>query len=443
MSRRATPALASGRRPSGPLHGLPYGAARSRRALRAAVVAGSLAAALLAGAGPAAARPAPPPNPSDAQLGQAQTDQQAAAAEVGRLAGLVASSQAQLEQYEVQAEAASNAELVAEDALTRAQAAADRAAAGLQTADDAVSSAQAQLADFSRHSYIDGGSMSSSAALLDAGGPGELIQRAATLDWVAGNQVDVLAQLQIAKVRQADAASAARAARDAKAAAEAAAATAKQAADAQLAAQQAAYQQVTAQKAGYDQQLQAAQVHLLELQGARDAYQQWVAQQQAAAAAAAAAQTRSAAQVAAAAAAARAGDGSAVVLPTAGTTSSCYGARWGVTHYGIDLAAPTGTPIYAATSGVVERAGPATGFGLAVYLRADDGTVTVYGHESRYLVHTGQRVVVGQQIAEVGARGQATGPHLHFEVHPDGELYGGAVDPAGWLRAHGIAVDGC
>jgi murein DD-endopeptidase MepM/ murein hydrolase activator NlpD len=413
------------------------------RPLRTAVVAGALAAALLAAAGPAAALPSPPPNPTDTQLGDAQTAQQAAAAEVGRLAGLVAAAEGQLEQYEVQAEAASNAQLVAEDALARAEAAADRAAEELRAADDAVASAQDQIAELSRHRYIDGGSMTSSAALLDAGGPGELMQRAATLDWVAGNQVDVLTQLQVARVRQANADSAARATRDARAAAEVAATDAKLAADAQLSAQQGAYEQVTAQKAGYDQQLQAAQVHLLELQGARDAYQQWLAQQQAAAAAAAAAQSRSAAQVAAAAAAARAGGGSAVVLPSAGTTSSCYGARWGVTHFGIDIAAPTGTPIYAATSGVVERAGPATGFGLAVYLRADDGTVTVYGHESRYLVTAGQRVVAGQEIAEVGARGQATGPHLHFEVHPDGEMYSGAVDPARWLRAHGVAVDGC
>jgi murein DD-endopeptidase MepM/ murein hydrolase activator NlpD len=414
-----------------------------RRPLRAAVVAGSLAVALLAGAGPAAARPVPPPNPTDAQLGDAQSAQQAAAAEVDRLAGLVAAAQGQLEEFEVRAEAASNAQLAAEDALAGAQAAADRAAAELTAADAAVASAQAQLAGFSRSTYIDGGTMSSSAALLDAGGPGELVQRAATLDWVAGNQVDVLAQLQVARVRQADAATAARATRDARAAAEAAATTAEQAAAAQLSVQQAAYQQVTAQKAAYDQQLQDAQVHLLQLQGARDAYQQWVAQQQAAAAAAAATQARSATQVSAAAAAAYAAGGRGVVMPTAGTTSSCFGARWGVTHYGIDIAAPTGTPIYAVTSGVVERAGPATGFGLAVYLRADDGTVTVYGHESRYLVTTGQRVLAGQEIAEVGARGQATGPHLHLEVHPGGALYSGAVDPAPWLRAHGVAVAGC
>jgi murein DD-endopeptidase MepM/ murein hydrolase activator NlpD len=413
------------------------------RSLRAGVVAGSLAAALLTTAGPAAALPPPPPHPTEAQLGDAQAVQQAAAAEVGRIAGLVATAEAQLEQYEVRAEAASTAQLVADDALDRAQAAADRAAAELHAADDAVAAAQEQLADFSRHTYIDGGSMTSSAALLGAGGPGELVQRAATLDWVAGNRVDVLAQLQVARVRQADADSAARATRDARAAAEVAAAAAKRTADAQLSAQQGAYQQVTAQKAALDQQLQAAQVHLLELQGQRDAYQQWLAQKQAAEAAAAAAQARSAARVAAAAAAARAGGGAAVVLPAAGTTSSCYGARWGVTHLGIDIAAPTGTPIYAATSGTVERAGPATGFGLAVYVRADDGTVTVYGHESRDYVTAGQRVVAGQQIAAVGARGQATGPHLHFEVHPDGEMYGGAVDPARWLRARGVAVDGC
>src|SRR6476469_7274746 len=96
-----------------------------RPPLRSAVVAGALAAAVLAAAGPAAARPAPPPNPSDVQLGEAQTAQQAAAAEVGRLAGLVAGAEGQLEQYEVQAEAASNAQLVAEDALGRAEAAAD------------------------------------------------------------------------------------------------------------------------------------------------------------------------------------------------------------------------------------------------------------------------------------------------------------------------------
>ena len=105
--------------------------------------------------------------------------------------------------------------------------------------------------------------------------------------------------------------------------------------------------------------------------------------------------------------------------PRAATTS-CFGGRWGVTHYGVDIAAPIGTPIYAATAGVVQRAGTATGFGCAVYIRGDDGAVTVYGHVNQYFVAAGERVAAGEQIAEVGNRGQSTGPHLHFEVHPSG-----------------------
>ena len=99
--------------------------------------------------------------------------------------------------------------------------------------------------------------------------------------------------------------------------------------------------------------------------------------------------------------------------------------------------------MYAAHSGVVKRAGTASGFGYAVYILGDDGAVTVYGHVNRYFVSAGERVTVGEQIAEVGNRGQSTGPHLHFEVHPGGSLYTGAVDPAPWLRARGVAFSGC
>jgi murein DD-endopeptidase MepM/ murein hydrolase activator NlpD len=255
---------------------------------------------------------------------------------------------------------------------------------------------------------------------------------------VADNQVDVLGQLQAARVQQANADSAARAARDQRAAAEQQAQDAKAEADSQLAAQQAAFDQVTAQKTAYEQQLQAAQIHLLELQGARDAYQQWVAQKQAEEAAAAAAQ-----QAAAAAAASQVPNSYDYVLPAAGRTSSCFGSRWGVQHLGQDIAAPIGTPVYAATSGVVQRAGTATGFGYAVYILGDDGAVTVYGHVNRYFVEAGERVSAGEQIAEVGNRGQSTGPHLHFEVHPDGAMYSGAVNPGPWMRARGVPLSGC
>jgi murein DD-endopeptidase MepM/ murein hydrolase activator NlpD len=131
------------------------------------------------------------------------------------------------------------------------------------------------------------------------------------------------------------------------------------------------------------------------------------------------------------------------VKPTSGRVSSCYGWRWGALHGGVDIAAPIGTPIYAAHSGVVKRAGTATGFGLAVYILGDDGYVTVYGHVNRYFVSVGERVRAGEQIAEVGNRGQSTGPHLHFEAHPRGVMYGGQIDPVPWLNARGITVGGC
>ena len=133
----------------------------------------------------------------------------------------------------------------------------------------------------------------------------------------------------------------------------------------------------------------------------------------------------------------------AYVAPTSGRVSSCYGARWGVTHFGVDIAAPIGTAIYAAHSGIVQRAGAATGFGQAVYIRGDDGAVTVYGHVHRYFVSVGERVSAGEEIAEVGNRGQSTGPHLHFEVHPGGQMYGGQVDPVPWLNARGVYLGGC
>ena len=215
-----------------------------------------------------------------------------------------------------------------------------------------------------------GSQLSTTAALLDSAGPGELIQRAAMLDYVADNQVDVLGELEVAKVAQANADSAARAARDEMAAAEEAAEAAKQAG------RQPARRPAGRLRAGRDaegrrtrQQLQAAQIHLLELQGARNAYQQWVAQKQAEEAAARAPRQeaargrgrgrrsgRSAGRTppvvasAAAAAAAAVAVAADYVAPTYGRVSSCYGARWGVTHYGVDIAAQIGTPIYAATA---------------------------------------------------------------------------------------------
>jgi murein DD-endopeptidase MepM/ murein hydrolase activator NlpD len=154
---------------------------------------------------------------------------------------------------------------------------------------------------------------------------------------------------------------------------------------------------------------------------------------------AAAAEVQAQADHAAAAAAAEAARPK-VVLPVAGARlTSGFGARWGTVHAGIDLAAPIGTPEYAAMDGVVLEAGPASGFGLAVYIQHANGDVTVYGHMDKILVTAGQVVQAGETIALLGNRGQSTGPHLHFEVHVGG-LNGEKIDPLPWLRERGVAI---
>lgn len=97
--------------------------------------------------------------------------------------------------------------------------------------------------------------------------------------------------------------------------------------------------------------------------------------------------------------------------------SSMFGKRWGKDHDGIDMAAPTGTPVYAAAGGTVIYSGDQVrGYGNMVVLQHPDGLVTVYAHNSLLLVRTGAAVVVGQEIARVGDTGRSTAPHLHFEV---------------------------
>jgi murein DD-endopeptidase MepM/ murein hydrolase activator NlpD len=113
--------------------------------------------------------------------------------------------------------------------------------------------------------------------------------------------------------------------------------------------------------------------------------------------------------------------------------------RWGTMHWGIDLAAPLGTPILAATDGVVLRAGPASGYGNAVYIQDADGNVEIYGHMRYYNVRAGDIVHAGDQIAKVGSEGQSTGPHLHFQIDRGG-MTGRPTDPQKWLADRGIVV---
>jgi murein DD-endopeptidase MepM/ murein hydrolase activator NlpD len=91
-------------------------------------------------------------------------------------------------------------------------------------------------------------------------------------------------------------------------------------------------------------------------------------------------------------------------------------------HKGVDFAAPTGTPIYAAGDGIVEFEGLKHGYGKYVSLRHNKDYDTAYAHMSRLAkgLQRGSRVVQGQVIGYVGATGLATGPHLHYEVVKDG-----------------------
>ena len=94
-------------------------------------------------------------------------------------------------------------------------------------------------------------------------------------------------------------------------------------------------------------------------------------------------------------------------------------------HKGIDMAADTGTPIYASADGTVRYAGSEPGFGLYIKLSHDGGVQTLYGHCSQLLVKKGEKVKAGQIIALVGNTGRSSGSHLHFEIRIDGV----AVDP--------------
>jgi len=92
-------------------------------------------------------------------------------------------------------------------------------------------------------------------------------------------------------------------------------------------------------------------------------------------------------------------------------------------HKGVDFGAPIGTPIFAAGSGTIEEIGFKNGFGRYIKIRHSSSLETAYGHMSRFNPHLyrGAHVNQGEVIAYVGMSGRATGPHLHFEVHINGE----------------------
>jgi murein DD-endopeptidase MepM/ murein hydrolase activator NlpD len=108
-------------------------------------------------------------------------------------------------------------------------------------------------------------------------------------------------------------------------------------------------------------------------------------------------------------------------LASGGRITSPYGWRWGKMHYGVDIAAPTGTAIRAADSGVVSFSGYRSSYGNLVILDHGNGYTTYYAHNSKNLVVQGDLITKGNTIALIGMTGFATGPHVHFEIRYNGK----------------------
>lgn len=118
-----------------------------------------------------------------------------------------------------------------------------------------------------------------------------------------------------------------------------------------------------------------------------------------------------------------------MIAPVSGPISSPFGQRQRNFHTGIDFAVPDGTAVHAARAGKVISAGGAGAYGLKVDLDHGEGIRTRYAHLSRIDVHLGDTVAGGATLGLSGHTGDATGPHVHFEVIKNGT----AVDPAPYL----------
>ena len=127
--------------------------------------------------------------------------------------------------------------------------------------------------------------------------------------------------------------------------------------------------------------------------------------------------------------------------------SATYGKAgnlWSSAHSGQDFAVPVGTPVKAAGSGTVVKAGPNGGgdgpaYGNAIVVKHANGKYSQYAHLSKINVNVGSTVKTGQTIAKSGNTGNSSGPHLHFEIRTTPN-YGSALNPMSFLRSAGVSL---
>lgn len=401
------------------------------------------------GPGLAGAVPPPPPNPSEEDLRSGRADVRAAAQLVGRLTSRVAAASDEVTKAQIRLAETYNgvttaqrkhrtAKAEAKDAETRARQAGIQVEAAVEHMRRVREDVDAVISS----SYQQGNTAGSLSAYVTAENPKDLLNRAAYLSAIARSQLDALENMRRARIEKSNLDAAARAAlqeaNDKKLAAETAASEARSAYASAVEAKAAAKnttQRLLARESAVERQLSEARRALSGLTNQREEYEDWRKAREEARRKAARPKpsTSSPGHQHASISNSQA---RGVVAPTNGVITSTYGPRWGSIHYGLDIANSIGTPVVSVMSGTVISSGPASGFGLWVRVRHDNGIITVYGHINETLVSVGQRVGAGQQIATVGNRGESTGPHLHFEVHQRGVK----VDPLFWLRRNGVSI---